>query len=122
MKYLWKWSLPSGLVIHRHEEVEHPEHWGRSYFWYCRFCAETYASAQLFMETEEEAIPRPWQALGGVCPDCPSDKWSIAGTIESIITVGWHVPVEVAAYQLGREIVFLDHPEHPHNKGVCENA
>lgn len=116
MKYLRKWTLPT-LVVFRHEPDEHPDHWGKSFFWYCHFCGHQYAYAELF---DEETVRRPFQAISGVCPDCPSDRWSISGSIEGSITLGWNVPIEVAQYQLERELIFTEHPDHPHNKGVCE--
>lgn len=119
MQFLRKWTLPD-LVIHRYEEGDHPVGWGFSIFWYCSNCAKQYAFAELFGELLDDEGPTyhpPWRAVAGLCLDCPSNRFSIAGTLEAGYIIGWPVPLEVAHYQLSREIAFLDHPDHPHNKG-----
>ena len=123
MKYLRKWVLPD-LVVHRFEELEHPEDWGLNYFWYCRRCREVYAHAELFADNEFDANakpwhPRIWHAVSGLCFNCPPDIWTIQGSLECLAFVGWHVPIEVAHYQLNREIAFLYHPSHPHNRDIA---
>lgn len=86
-----------------------------SYFWYCRICGRQYAYAELY---DEEVNRRSFGAISGLCDDCDSasDKFSISGTIEGAITIGWNVPIEVVQYQLERELKFTEHPNHPHNR------
>lgn len=112
MKYLRKWDL---LTLEEPvcEHLDYPEGWGQHYFWYCFRCRSIYASAVI---SPEDLSARPWQSLGGLCLTCKPDLWHIRGTIESVITTGWNVPLEVAMYQLDREIDFLCHGNHPHNK------
>jgi hypothetical protein len=76
----------------------------------------------LFAEHKDDvSTPRPWQAVSGICPECPEDKWNLAGSLEGAPTIGWKVPLEVARYQLAVEIEFLDHEKHPYNsKEVVE--
>lgn len=118
MKFLRKWVLPD-FIVHRHEELEHPKGWGQSYFWYCFRCGKVYASAELFpqYDDDEENPAKPiWQGVSGLCLDCEPDPWHIQGTLECMAFVTWTVPLEIAHYQLQREVAFLDHPAHPYNK------
>jgi hypothetical protein len=116
MLHLRKWQLPNGVTVHRYDEI--PNAW--SYFWYCSRCGEVYARAPAYTDSNETTHPLPFVAIGGCCLNCNSNKFSISGTLETVRFIGWPVPIEVVQYQLEREIAFLDHPDHPHNKGVCE--
>ena len=116
MRYLRKWQLPT-FAIHRHEEGDKPEAWGQSYFWYCAFCGEAFAWSQLY---DEAATLRPYVAIGSCCSRCAGNRFTIPGSIEGSITIGWHVPLEVARYQLDCEIAFLDHEDHPYNRKTDE--
>lgn len=116
MKYLCKWDLPTldEPVI---ERLERSEVWGLSFFWYCFQCRQIYANMQVF---PEDCSRRTWQAISGLCLTCLPDCWHVRGTLECIYFIRWNVPSEVAQYQLDREIDFLCHPNHPHNKEYTE--
>lgn len=112
MKYLRRWDLPT-LEEPVCEHLDKIAGWGQHYFWYCFRCRSIYATVML---SPEDLSTRPWMALGGLCQTCEPDRWDIRGSIESVITAGWDVPLEVAMYQLDREIEFLCHKNHPHNR------
>lgn len=111
MKYLRKWDLPT-LEEPVCEHLDQPIGWGQHYFWYCFRCRSIYASVVLL---PEDLSTRIWRGLGGLCLTCVPDKWNIRGGIDCLETIGWNVPLEVAMYQLDREIAFLCHGNHPHN-------
>lgn len=112
MKYLRNWDLPT-LDEPIIEHLDQPIGWGVSVFWYCSNCRSIYASAWL---SPEDCSHRQWRAVSGLCLTCPPHPYQIRGTIDAAITIGWNVPIEVALYQLNREVDFLCHPNHPHNK------
>lgn len=104
IKVHW-WVSRKGHVI---QELDKPEDYGVSYFWYCHQCGERYAEARI------EA--RPWRAVSGVCLNCSGNRWSIPGSLESLHLVGWPIPEVLIRYQLTREIAFLDSSQHPYNE------
>lgn len=73
---------------------------GWSLFWYCFECGSKYAK----MDTTDQ----PWKAIAGCCPYCPGNRFCIPGTLETTMLLGWKVPLEVARYQLEREIDFWE--------------
>lgn len=101
------WLLPGGVTT-----TDNPtEQIGWNFFWYCSRCADKYAQAWI----DDEDLP--WKAIGGRCPNCPNDnRWSIPGSLETIILVGWKVPETVLRYQLDCEMKFTRSPDHPWNK------
>lgn len=116
MRYLRRWDLPTfeePLIEH----LEAIDGWGLSYFWFCIRCRAIYANVML---SAEDCLPRLWRSIDGLCLTCAPDRWKIRGTLECIAFIGWHVPIEVALYQLDREIDFLCHSDHPHNKETAE--
>lgn len=116
MKHLRKWDLPTldDPVV---EHLDKPQDWGCSIFWYCSNCRHIYASAIL---SSEDCSHKIWRGVGGLCLTCSPNRWAIRGTLECGMIVGWEVPIEVTSYQLDREIDFLCHREHPHNKEPAE--
>lgn len=110
-----EWELPENIGIE--EFLDKPSGWGKSYFWYCTRCGEPFAYARLY----ESAVQRlaPFRSYGSVCPDCPSDKWQLAGSIEALDFVGESLPRPILEYQLSVELKFLDHPNHPYNEKEC---
>lgn len=112
MKYLRKWDLPT-LDEPIIEHLEQIPQWGQHYFYYCRKCRSIYANVML---SPEDCSTRQWRGVSGLCLTCPPDKWTIRGNLENGPTIGWQVGQKVLQYQLDREIDFLCHPNHPHNK------
>ena len=112
MRYLRKWDLPT-LEEPVVEHLENIPDWSNHHFWYCCRCRSVYASAML---SGEDCSPKIWRALEGLCMTCAPDKWNIRGNLQGSIMIGWNVPQEVLSYLLDREIDFLCHPNHPHNK------
>ncbi len=108
MFYVREWDLPLGDNVG--ERFEQVEGWGQSYFWYCRRCILVYARAQLF---PADGTVRINQAVSGICPNCPGDKWTIPGSIEGGC-FDPSAPQIVLLYQLSRELDFTTHVQHPH--------
>lgn len=111
MQYHYKWEVDHGPQIV--EEVERPEDWGTSFFYYCRRCRFTYATIEL---KPSDGSNRIWGAVRGLCNNCPGDRWTIPGSLECPFTVGWHVPEPIVKYQLERELAFLTHAQHPYQE------
>ena len=99
------WQISGGITAR--EEVEKCVY---NLFWYCCRCGEIYGRAWV---VEPNAV---WRALGGTCLTCRGDKWNVPGSLENVAVFDWNVPVEIARYQLDREIAFTRHPDHPWNK------
>ena len=100
------WLLPNGVEVH--EEVDKPDDYGVSFFWFCVYCRDVFAEARL--------SGRIYSAVGGCCPSCKGHRWAIPGGVEALHFVGQTLPIEVLQWQLQCEVKFLDHPDHPMNK------
>ncbi len=107
MKYLREWTLPdtSFNVV---DQVERPDGWGVSFFWYCVCCGETYAKMEVL------APSRKWRGIGGISPTCLGNRWMVPGNLEGPPMVGKEVPHTILLWQLANELAFTDSVNHPY--------
>lgn len=112
MKYIRRWDLPAPPYEHI-EHFDAKEGFGHHVFWFCKSCRSIYASCIL---SPEDCSPRVWCANSGLCLTCDPDLYFPRGTLDSSFTIGWEFDLPILQYQLDREIDFLGHQAHPHNR------